>query len=51
MMRKIAKGSQQEMDTQHLSQRSFNEVAWGNVLDGLDKGTGPRNVNGIYNTE
>jgi hypothetical protein len=55
LMRKLTMGELQEpaefAQANKVSNRSINDVTWGNVMNGLDRGMGPRNVEDIYETE
>jgi hypothetical protein len=55
LMRKLAMGQLREsaefLQTSRVSKGSFNDVTWGNVVHGLDRGMGPRNFQDIYETE
>lgn len=52
LMRKIATGRFQEaatdVKTKEVSKQSYKDVRWDNVIDGLSKGMGPRDVDDIY---
>ncbi|KAF2429484.1 hypothetical protein EJ08DRAFT_650336 [Tothia fuscella] len=52
LMRKIAKGrfgeATVDVKTKDVSTREYRGVRWDNVIDGLSKGLGPRDVAGIY---
>lgn len=52
MMRRIAtsKFSQAKKDfrTLNLSKTPRNDITWSNIMDGVDKGLGPRNATEIY---
>jgi hypothetical protein len=55
LMRNLAMGRLQESaefaQANRVSSNSINDVTWGNVMNGLDRGMGPRNVEDIYETE
>jgi hypothetical protein len=55
VMRKMAKGklqeSTEEMQNSKVSRVSINDVTWGNVKNGLERGMGPRDADDIYDTE
>jgi hypothetical protein len=52
MMRRIATGqlaqAKEDFHTLNLSNHRLGDVTWSNVMDGLDKGMGPRDAAGIY---
>lgn len=52
MMRRIATGkfaqAKEDFHTLNLSKTPRNDVTWSNIMDGLDKGMGPRNTVEIY---
>jgi hypothetical protein len=52
MMRRIATGklaqAKEDFHTLNLSNNRLGDVTWSNVMDGLDKGMGPRNGAEIY---
>jgi hypothetical protein len=52
MMRRIAAGKLTEavtdFKTLNLSSHRFGDVTWDNIMDGLDKGMGPRDAAEIY---
>lgn len=52
MMRRIATGklaqAKEDFRTLNLSNDRLNDITWSNVMDGLDKGMGPRDAAEIY---
>ena len=55
LMRKVMTGKfrdvTEDVKSLNVSRRAFHDITWRNVVDGLDKGVGPRKVGGIYNSE
>lgn len=52
MMRCISTGkftqAKEDFRTLHLAKTPRNDITWSNIMDGLDKGMGPRNATEIY---